>query len=147
MVYLTPIAYQFFKTLGQPGNLTLDFIRRAPPLFFINRNQLWQYNNETAIYPVNVMNRTDIPHSPLQLVTGKKRQGVTSGMWRWRGAMLYYDQGRKDQGQKDQGQRGLTGLYYNCPLDNGSAGVFMYLQPYVAFNMCGIFPFKRCDAS
>lgn len=103
--------------LGQPGNLTLTPNTRAPPLFYINRNQLWQYNNETAIYYVNVMNTTKTSHFPLQLVLGKRKTGFISGIWQWRGTMLYYD----------QGQKGLTGLYYNCP-----AGLFMYLQPYVA---------------
>ncbi|KAF9462642.1 hypothetical protein BDZ94DRAFT_1194273 [Collybia nuda] len=104
---------------GQPGNLTLAPNTRAPPLFYIHRNQLWQYNNETAIYYVNVVNTTETSHFPLQLVLGRKKVGITNGFWQWRGTMLYYD----------QGQKGITGIYYNCPLEDGSAGVFMYLQP------------------
>jgi len=104
---------------GQSGNLTIAPNIRAPPLFYINRNQLWQYNNETAIYHVNLVNVTKTGDFPLQLILGKKKTGVNDGIWRWQGTMLYYDLGSK----------GNMGLYYNCQLQDGSTGIFMFLQP------------------
>jgi len=104
---------------GQPGNLTVLPNSRAPPLFYIHRNQLWQFNNETSIYPVNTLNTTSTDSFPLQLVVGKKRSGDQNGLWRWRGTMLYYD----------QGAMGNSGLYYDCSMEGGSRGVFMFLQP------------------
>ncbi|GLB33803.1 hypothetical protein LshimejAT787_0106870 [Lyophyllum shimeji] len=104
---------------GQPGNLTVLHNARAPSLFYINRGQLWQFHNESAIYPVNVVNSTSITGFPLQLVTGKKQAGIRSGTWRWQGTVLNYD----------QGSRGNTGLFYSCTLEDGTSGVFMFLQP------------------
>ncbi|KAG6861610.1 hypothetical protein C0995_014517 [Termitomyces sp. Mi166 len=56
---------------------------------------------------------------PIQLVAGKKAAGSKDGSWRWRGTMLYYD----------QGSLGNSGLYYNCRLADGSYGLFMFLKP------------------
>ncbi|KAF8897527.1 hypothetical protein BD779DRAFT_1781972 [Infundibulicybe gibba] len=53
---------------GQPGNLTVLPNPRTPPLFFINQNQLWQFNNESTIYSVNFVNTTRTAEFPLQLV-------------------------------------------------------------------------------
>ncbi|KAF8076379.1 hypothetical protein FPV67DRAFT_414750 [Lyophyllum atratum] len=103
---------------GQPGNLTVAPNTRVPSLFYIHRNQLWQFHNETSIYPVNVLNST-MTGFPLQLIVGKKSAGIRSGSWRWHGTMLYYDQGSAGNG----------GLYYSCTMEDGSNGVFMFLQP------------------
>ncbi|RDB22858.1 hypothetical protein Hypma_010204 [Hypsizygus marmoreus] len=104
---------------GHPGKLTILPNTKAPPLFYINRNKLWQFNNETSIFHVNVLNETQSDGYPLQLVVGKKQTGLTGGSWRWRGTMLYYD----------HGPAGNSGLYYSCRLADGSYGVFMFLRP------------------
>ncbi|TFK43537.1 hypothetical protein BDQ12DRAFT_731546 [Crucibulum laeve] len=104
---------------GSLGNLTVAPNSREPPLFYIYQNQLWQFTNETTIYPVNVVNVTGTSDFPLQLVLGTKREGVSTGSWRWRGAMLYYDQGTK----------GNQGLFYSCITESELPGVFMFLKP------------------
>ncbi|KAJ6613451.1 hypothetical protein B0H10DRAFT_1881293 [Mycena sp. CBHHK59/15] len=109
--------------LGEPGNLTAVPIAqlRNPPLFSLGLDQLWQYRNETTIYPVNILNTTltpDVP--PLQLALGGKRSGlVTGGKWLWRGTMLHYNLGPNDNG----------GIFYACPTEGGALGLFMFLQP------------------
>ncbi|KAG5646558.1 hypothetical protein DXG03_002861 [Asterophora parasitica] len=95
---------------------------RQPSLFYIHRSQLWLFVNETTIFPVNALNTTNKADFPLQLVVGRKRQGSKTGLWRWQGTMLYYDQG------KDSGN---GGLYYSCTLPDGSNGVFTFLKAYV----------------
>ncbi|KAF5387596.1 hypothetical protein D9615_000406 [Tricholomella constricta] len=104
---------------GQPGNLTVLPNSRAPPLFYIFRNQLWLFNNETSIYPVNALNTTNKANFPLQLVVGNKHTGSRHGSWRWHATMLYYDQGTAGNG----------GLYYSCTMEDGSNGVFIFLKP------------------
>ncbi|EGN93046.1 hypothetical protein SERLA73DRAFT_79089 [Serpula lacrymans var. lacrymans S7.3] len=89
-----------------------------PPLFFINHHQLWQYQNESYIFPVNVINSTLTADAPLQLSVGKKREGLAGGLWRWRGTMLYYDQGDKSN----------KGAYLSCLDKSGARGVFMFLD-------------------
>lgn len=90
-----------------------------PPLFFINQSQLWQFYNDSAIYPVNVMNTTGVAQAPLQLVLGARRAGMTGGSWRWWGTMLRYDLGKGSN----------NGLFYTCPTEGGASGVFMFLEP------------------
>ncbi|KAK7061709.1 hypothetical protein R3P38DRAFT_3490612 [Favolaschia claudopus] len=100
---------------GEPGNLTaIPTVKlRAPSLFSVSREQLWQYKNWTTIYPVVVKNTTDIDGvPPLQLVLGKQRSGtVIGGRWRWQGSA-----------------GGNRGIFYTCPLEGNGAGIFMFLE-------------------
>ncbi|KAJ6599073.1 hypothetical protein DFH09DRAFT_1021844 [Mycena vulgaris] len=108
---------------GEPGNLTAlpTAQLRSPPLFSLNQNQLWQYRNESTIYPVTVVNTTLVEGvPPLQMVLGKQRSGaVTGGSWEWRGTMLRYTLGFS-------GNTG--GIFYACPTAGGT-GIFMFLEP------------------
>ncbi|KAJ6485006.1 hypothetical protein C8R47DRAFT_980592 [Mycena vitilis] len=109
---------------GEPGNLTAvpAVQRRAPPLFSVSQDQLWQYRNESTIYPVAVKNTTLIEGvPPLQLVVGKQPAAtvVAGGSWRWRGSMLRYD----------LGVAGNSGVFYLCPLKDSTTGIFMFLEP------------------
>ncbi|KAF8655307.1 hypothetical protein AX16_003204 [Volvariella volvacea WC 439] len=107
--------------LSSPGNVTVMVHTKRPATFFVNHNQLWQFYNETAIYRVNLINATHIENHPLQLVTSKKAEGVTGGVWRWSGTMLYYDHGR----------RGNQGLYYHCDSDTMKGSSYTtWLQVY-----------------
>ncbi|KAF9485362.1 hypothetical protein BDN70DRAFT_636300 [Pholiota conissans] len=102
---------------GELGNITVAPLNRvAPPLFYINQEQLWLLVNETAVYPVNVHNSTSFHELPMQLVLGKKREGITNGIWRWKATMLYYDL---------PGGKSNTGLFYQCMLESGAYNVFM----------------------
>ncbi|KAJ7682816.1 hypothetical protein DFH06DRAFT_306017 [Mycena polygramma] len=111
-------------TPGEPGNLTAvpTVQLRAPPLFSVSQDQLWQYRNESTIYPVAVKNTTLVEGvPPLQLVLGKQPGGtvVAGGTWRWRGSMLRYE----------LGVAGNSGVFYLCPLKDSTAGIFMFLEP------------------
>ncbi|EIW76107.1 hypothetical protein CONPUDRAFT_76523 [Coniophora puteana RWD-64-598 SS2] len=88
-----------------------------PPLFFINQNQLWQYNNESYIYPVNVVNSTLTADAPLQLTIDDKQKGI-NGRWRWAGSSLQYDYSDKTN----------RGVYYTCQDKSGLKGVYMFLD-------------------
>ncbi|TFK75915.1 hypothetical protein BDN72DRAFT_874163 [Pluteus cervinus] len=109
---------------GATGSLSLSVNHKAPPLFYVNQGQLWQPVNETTIYRVNVVNTTHTAYPnanfPLKLVLGKKPEGVTGGVWRWSGTMLYYDNGPQTNG----------GLYYHCEnFGNGLNGIYFFLKP------------------
>ncbi|KAJ7180079.1 hypothetical protein C8R43DRAFT_1117422 [Mycena crocata] len=109
---------------GEPGNLTAlpTAQLRGPALFSVSQNQLWQYRNESTIYPVTVINTTladGVP--PLQMVLGKQKSGtVPGGTWEWRGTMLRYELGASGNG----------GIFYACrtPQSN-NFGIFMFLTP------------------
>ncbi|KIJ70570.1 hypothetical protein HYDPIDRAFT_172360 [Hydnomerulius pinastri MD-312] len=103
---------------GSPGQAIIKQ-DSSPPMFFINHDTLWQYHNETYIYPVNVVNSTLTADAPLQLIVSEKQGGLTGGHWRWRGTMLYFDLGKKTN----------QGLYYTCQDKTGKFGVFMFLDP------------------
>ncbi|KAJ3522342.1 hypothetical protein NMY22_g11932 [Coprinellus aureogranulatus] len=121
---------------GQPGNVTTKINAKNPSVFFLRKNQLYQYVNDTTIYPVNVHNVTIPRVPPLQLRVEKKLDGLKGGTWRFAGSMLYYDfPGRDDEFLKENQPEYLKyyrsqGLFYNCDLPDGTAGVFMfyYLQ-------------------
>ncbi|KAF8974569.1 hypothetical protein BDZ97DRAFT_35523 [Flammula alnicola] len=98
------------------GNLTVTPNTRTPPLFYINQDQLWLLVNETAVYPVNVHNSTGTHELPMQLILGNKREGITSGKWRWKTTMLYYD---LPSGKSNDG------LYFLCITESGLYNVFM----------------------
>ncbi|KAG7449217.1 uncharacterized protein BT62DRAFT_1073719 [Guyanagaster necrorhizus] len=105
------------------GNLAIVSNEDATlPLFFINRNNPWQSINETAIFPVILRNVTTIPpgatHVPLQLALDTKHNGVDGGSWKWRGPRLHYHHGAASNG----------GTFYSCPLEDGSVGLFLFLQ-------------------
>ncbi|ESK95993.1 hypothetical protein Moror_7338 [Moniliophthora roreri MCA 2997] len=107
---------------GNLGNLSIvPFSRISPPLFYINRNQLWQFQNQSAIFHVNVVNTTE-PHYPtgeipLQLMLDTQRKGIANGNFRWRGTMLHYDLGGRTNG----------GVYYHCPTPEG-AKLLLFLK-------------------
>jgi len=112
---------------GQIGNLTLlPDTKFPPPLFYINQNQLWLLVNETTVYPVNIHNSTGFHELPMQLVLGKKRDGITFGTWRWKATQLYYD--------LPGGQSNL-GIYFHC-LIGGSFNIFMSPIPAPRPNGC-----------
>ena len=103
---------------GHPGNITLVPGTDQPGLFYIYRHQLYNYVNETFIYPVATVNAsTSSPDEPLQLVAGEPSDAVSGGRWRWAGTRLMYD----------LGERTNRGQYYSCP--DGS--VYMNMQEYV----------------
>lgn len=68
---------------------------------------------------MNVHNSTLTSELPLQLIVGKKQEGVKGGSWRWQGTMLFYEQGSATNG----------GVYYACQDTNGLMGLFLYLKP------------------
>ncbi|KAJ7700085.1 hypothetical protein B0H17DRAFT_925979, partial [Mycena rosella] len=92
----------------------------SPPLFSVTQNQLWQYRNESTIYPVTIVNTTLVDSvPPFQMVLGKQRAGaVTGGAWEWRGTMLRYT----------LGSSGNAGIFYTCPAADVK-GIFMFLEP------------------
>ncbi|KAJ7228641.1 hypothetical protein GGX14DRAFT_509269 [Mycena pura] len=112
-------------TPGEPGNLTFlptaQLPSRSPSLFAVSRNQLFQYRNESTVYPVAVKNTTLVDGvPPLQLVLGKYNNGLVSGgNWHWKGTMLRYE----------LGSNGNQGIFYTCPTEGGSSGIFMSLSP------------------
>jgi hypothetical protein len=114
-------AYKFLCNTGEYSNITVAPSNIATPqLFYINQEQLWLLVNETAVYPVNVHNSTDSHDLPMQLVLGKKKEGITTGTWRWQTTMLYYDL---------PGGNSNNGLYYQCITDSGAYNVFMTTIP------------------
>ncbi|KAJ7771354.1 hypothetical protein DFH07DRAFT_804057 [Mycena maculata] len=106
----------------EPGNLTAlhSSRNRSPPLFSLSQDQLWQYKNESTIYPVSVINTTLVEGvPPLQMVLGKQTTNlVTGGTWLWRGTMLRFEYGKS----------GNNGVFYACPTE-GTMGIFMFLTP------------------
>ncbi|KAJ7591059.1 hypothetical protein C8J56DRAFT_1047287 [Mycena floridula] len=108
---------------GSPGNLTISSNSKAPPLFYIYQNRLWQMVNETSIFHVSVVNTTTpFPGTtdiPMQLVLDTKRSGIT-GSWSWRGTMLLFDR---------TGMTSSPGPFYTCTGPTGETGVFLFLKP------------------
>ncbi|CAA7259756.1 unnamed protein product [Cyclocybe aegerita] len=121
---------------GQLGNLTISpenvgppLFFQTPPLFYINRNKLWLLVNETTVFPVNIRNMTGTHDLPMQLVLGKKTEGITYGSWRWQTTMLYYDV---------PGGRSNDGIYYLCRTESGLQNIFMTTVPSPTPPGCGI---------
>ncbi|TEB30263.1 hypothetical protein FA13DRAFT_1734102 [Coprinellus micaceus] len=122
---------------GVPGNVTMKVNARVPDTFFVRKGQLYQYVNDTTIYPVNVHNVTMPRVPPLQLRAERKPDGLRGGTWRFAGSMLYYDfPGRDDDYVlKENNAEYLKyfrsqGLFYYCDFYETTSGVFMfyYLQ-------------------
>ncbi|KAG2013668.1 hypothetical protein CC2G_010552 [Coprinopsis cinerea AmutBmut pab1-1] len=107
---------------GTIGNLTILPNDRMPVLYYLTKETLWQYVNETTILPVNVHNVTESAlkyrHPPFQLVIGRKIEGIR-GSWRFAGSMLYYEFPGKEETQ---------GLFFKCEPSSGFSGVFMFYQ-------------------
>ncbi|KAJ7433838.1 hypothetical protein B0H11DRAFT_2120565 [Mycena galericulata] len=107
---------------GEPGNLMAlpDAKLPSPPLFSLSQDQLWQYRNESTIYPVSVINTTLVDSvPPFRMVLGKQSTGaVTGGTWLWRGTMLQFQ----------LGSSGNQGIFYACPTED-TTGIFMFLTP------------------
>jgi len=116
-------------TPGEFGNITISVDSKAPPMFFINKNQLWLLVNETAVYPVNMRNTTGTHELPLQLTVGKKKEGITNGIWNWKSTMLFYD---------TPAGRSNDGLFFNCLTANGLRNVFTSLVPVRPPDDCSI---------
>jgi len=118
---------------GATGNLSLTYTTEStkPPLFYISNNRLYQFQNETYIYSVNVLNHTqpgllfpDTEETPLQLVLDMQVGGVRGGAFQWKGTNLFYEFPGVARGTN-------LGIYYSCPLADGSTGTFMFLRPCV----------------
>jgi hypothetical protein len=92
--------------------------------FYIFKDRLWVYRNESAIWPVSLVNVTETPGFPLQLVVGTKPFGVTQGTWSWWGTMLHYDHGAEWQ------------MFFLCPMPY-MTGIFLYTAPYVLTTSAG----------
>lgn len=90
-----------------------------PPLFYINQNQLWLLVNDTTVYPVNVHNSTGTHELPMQLVLGRKRDGLTQGIWRWKATSLFYE---------FPGGKTNSGLYFRCMTESGLFNVFLSVE-------------------
>ncbi|PPQ77774.1 hypothetical protein CVT25_011209 [Psilocybe cyanescens] len=105
---------------GELGNLSIISNTYEPPYFYISQNQLWLLVNETTVYPVNVHNSTGIHELPMQLILGKKKEGIVQGTWRWKATSLYYD---------FPGGKSNNGLYFRCLLESGAFNVFMSIIP------------------
>ena len=113
---------------------------RVPDTFFVRKGQLYQYVNDTTIYPVNVYNVTMPRVPPLQLRTERKPDGLRGGTWRFAGSMLYYDfPGRDDDYVlKENNAEYLKyfrsqGLFYYCDFYDTTSGVFMFYYLCVYF--------------
>lgn len=117
---LPTLNAQFLNWIGVPGPAVVHE-NLSPPLFYIYQQQLWQLTNQTSILRVNVLNTTDVEghFAPLKLELGEKKEGVSGGIWRWRGTMLHYDLGQKSN----------KGLYYSCESKSGMRGVYMSIDP------------------
>lgn len=110
------VVYSFCIS-GRISNVTVAPPSKVPPpQFYINQEQLFLLVNETAVYPVNVYNSTTTHHLPMQLVLGTNKEGITSGSWRWKNTMLYYD---LPSGKSNDG------VYYRCMTESGAYNVYM----------------------
>jgi len=100
----------------------------SPPLFFINNQQLWQVTNATSMLHVNVLNVTnsDAHPAPLKLELGENTDGISGGVWRWRGTKLHFDLGTQTN----------KGLYFSCPMKDGSQAVYTSLHDMPAPEGC-----------
>lgn len=107
--------YILTKHAGEPGNAVIT--RNSPLQFFISRNQLYQYTNDSYILPVHVVNSSTTADVPLQLVTGNKVKSAASGIWRWKGVELHYEEASVSN----------HGIFYACQDKTGERGVFMFL--------------------
>ena len=92
-------------------------------MFFVNRNQLFLYTNDSSILTVNVLNTTasDEDPMPYKITIDNKRAGLSDTVWRWQGTLLQFD----------HGQRNNQGLYYSCLNKRGIWNLYLFLQPYV----------------
>ena len=116
--YISLCNNSFLMTIGDPGNITVS-TKNDAPLFYVYNDQLWHYHNSSTILPVNVQNSTSTSQVPLQLATGKTRDGIRGGGWRWQGTQLIYEQGKSTN----------SGVYYFCRDMNGLMGLFTTLIP------------------
>lgn len=101
---------------GNPTNLTIRSNAgprfTEPPVFFIKNEQLYQLNNQSSVFHVNVMNTTELSNSrdPADAQSHKLRMEITPqkrgvrGVWKWKGTMLHFEHG------------GISnrGVFYGC---------------------------------
>ncbi|KAF9055257.1 hypothetical protein BDZ89DRAFT_1031852 [Hymenopellis radicata] len=123
--------------LDHLGNLTLiptAETNASPPLFFINQDHLWLFRNESAIFPVSVVNATTQfegspqNQAPMQLIIDRKHIGVSGGSWKWRGTRLHYHHGNHNN----------AGVFYTCPTANGRTGVYLVLEVAGRMQGCNV---------
>ncbi|TFL06020.1 hypothetical protein BDV98DRAFT_580077 [Pterulicium gracile] len=110
---------KYLSALGVRGNPTNLTIRSnagprftEPPVFFIKNEQLYQLNNQSSVFHVNVMNTTELSNSrdPADAQSHKLRMEITPqkrgvrGVWKWKGTMLHFEHG------------GISnrGVFYGC---------------------------------
>ncbi|EEB91668.1 hypothetical protein MPER_09941, partial [Moniliophthora perniciosa FA553] len=115
-------AYVEAKSAHRTGDVARHLAPSVPGnLGNLSVNQLWQFQNQSAIFHVNVVNTTEPHHPtgeiPLQLTLDTQRKGITNGNFRWRGTMLHYDFGGRTNG----------GVYYHCPTPDG-AKLLLFLK-------------------
>lgn len=121
---------QFFLTLhynhpkhsGSPGNASIAR-SPSPPLFYVAKNRLWHFHNESTVLPIQLHNSTQSAKLPLQVIVGEdgslsRRTAVKGGNWRWQGTMLRYEQGSHS-----------TPLFYSCQDTNGLMGLYLHPEP------------------
>ena len=111
-----PVTTDLNLLVGDPGNATLHH-ESSPPVFYLRYGQLWQYNNDTNIMPMNVLNVSSSTDTSLQLVVGRREEGV-HGVWTWKGTQLFYEHSSGSN----------QGIYYSCPTESGYDGVFIFLK-------------------
>ncbi|ETW84057.1 hypothetical protein HETIRDRAFT_415774 [Heterobasidion irregulare TC 32-1] len=114
---------------GHSGNATVTHTP-DPPMFFVNRNQLFLYTNDSSILTVNVLNTTasDEDPMPYKITLDNKRAGLSDTVWRWQGTLLQFD----------HGQRNNQGLYYSCLNKRGIWNLYLFLQPAPTPDDCKI---------
>ncbi|KAI0036722.1 hypothetical protein K488DRAFT_81718 [Vararia minispora EC-137] len=122
-----PFNSRFFMAMsgpsGVPSNVTIqNHLPTDPPLYFLDRDQLYQWTNDSYILPVTVLNTTTSDEDPLpyKLVLGSSEEMIQGVSWRWRGVNLFLDHaGRKESN---------LGNYYTCKNTHGHLGTYMYLR-------------------
>ncbi|KAE9410503.1 hypothetical protein BT96DRAFT_931239 [Gymnopus androsaceus JB14] len=107
------------KYADEVGNLSLT---SEPTFYYIHRDRLWRYVNDSCIHAVNVVNSSEhapgTDQFPLQLILDEKPSGIDKGAWKWQGTNLIYQLGPSNN----------SGVYYDCTLPDGGHIVLTFLQ-------------------
>jgi hypothetical protein len=113
---------------GTPTNLTIRSNASPrftePPIFFIKNYQLYQLNNASSVFHVNVLNTT-LPTDasredhPLRIEITPQKKGI-QGVWKWKQSMLFFEQGKLSN----------RGVFYACQdkLSGSTTSVITYLK-------------------
>jgi len=119
-----PSNKRFFLSVsgppGEPSNVTIDTVRKDPPLYFVDRQQLYQWTNDTYILSVNVLNSTTSEEDPMpyKLVLDTEKHGLKGAVWRWRGTDLHVDYLNMSN----------RGHFYTCKNSAGRIGTYLFLD-------------------